>query len=162
MISIFLINPSFATQLLSHKATYILNVENIKKNTFLVGGQGQTYFEIKESCDGWKVKEDYVLMYELSNKKTRNSISSFTTFENQKSTKHSFELTEKSELNGEIDYQGFLEKNKKNITGSIINKNIRKLSFKKNTLFPLEHLQKVIEKAQNGKTIFTSNVFFWQ
>lgn len=160
MISIFIINPSFAIQLLSHKATYTLNVENIKKNTFLKGGQGQTYFQIKEFCDGWKVKEDYILMYELTNKKTANSISSFTTFENKKATKHSFELTEMSELNGQNDYQGFLEKNNKNITGSIINKNIKKISFKKNILFPIEHLQKVIEKAQQGKTIFTSDVFF--
>jgi hypothetical protein len=158
-IYVFLIYPSYALQLLSHKATYTLNVENIK-NSFLEGGQGQTFFEIQEVCDGWKVREDYVLMYELPNKKSAKSFSSFTTFENKNSTKHSFQLTEKSDLNGKNDYQGFVEKNKNNISGSIINQNIKKLSFDKNTLFPLEHLQKIIEKAKKGQTIFTSEVFF--
>ena len=71
-IYVFLINPSYALQLLSHKATYTLNIENIK-NSFLEGGQGQTFFEIQEVCDGWKVREDYVLMYELPNKKSAKS-----------------------------------------------------------------------------------------
>ena len=158
-IYVLLINSSFALQLLSHKAIYTLNVENIK-NSFLEGGQGQTFFEIQEVCDGWKVREDYVLMYELPNKKSAKSYSSFTTFENKNSTKHSFELTEKSDLNGENDYQGFVEKNKNNISGSIINQKIKKISFNKNTLFPLEHLQKIIEKAKKGQSIFTSEVFF--
>ena len=43
IIYLLLISPSFSSQLLSHKATYILNVENIK-NSFLEGGQGQTFF----------------------------------------------------------------------------------------------------------------------
>ena len=67
LLSVFLIlttSPSFGIKLLSHKATYILNVEDIKENSFLEGGQGQTYFEIIENCDGWNVKEDYVLVYE--------------------------------------------------------------------------------------------------
>ena len=159
MVYIFLINPSFALQLLSHKATYTLNVENIK-NSFLEGGQGQTFFEIQEVCDGWNVREDYVLIYELPNKKSAKSFSSFTTFENKISTKHSFQLTEKSDLNGENDYQGFVEKNKKNISGSMINRNIKKLTFNKNTLFPLEHLKRVIQKAKAGQTIFNADVFF--
>ena len=66
IIYLLLISPSFSSQLLSHKATYILNVENIK-NSLLEGGQGQTFFEIQEVCDGWNVREDYVLIYELPN-----------------------------------------------------------------------------------------------
>ena len=159
IIYLLLISPSFSSQLLSHKATYILNVENIK-NSFLEGGQGQTFFEIQEVCDGWNVREDYVLIYELPNKKSAKSFSSFTTFENKTSTKHSFQLTEKSDLNGENDYQGFVEKNKKNISGSMINRNIKKLTFNKNTLFPLEHLKRVIQKAKAGQTIFNAEVFF--
>ena len=76
-IYVLSINPSFALQLLSHKATYTLNVENIK-NSFLEGGQGQTFFEIQEVCDGWKVREDYVLMYELPNKKSAKSYQNTT------------------------------------------------------------------------------------
>ena len=159
IIYLLLISPSFSSQLLSHKATYILNVENIK-NSFLEGGQGQTFFEIQEVCDGWNVREDYILIYELPNKKSARSFSSFTTFENKNSTKHSFQLTEKSDLNGENDYQGFVEKNKKNISGSMINQNIKKLTFNKKTLFPLEHLKKVIQKAKSGQTIFNADVFF--
>ena len=157
---IFLVDPTLASQLLSHKATYNLNVENIKENSFLEGGQGQTFFEINEVCDGWNVKEDYVLIYELPNKKTANSISSYTTFENIRGTKHSFELNEKSEFNGENTYQGFAEKINEKILVSIIKQSIKKISFKEKILFPVEHLKMVIEAAQKGKTLFTSKVFF--
>ena len=157
---IFLVNPTLASQLLSHKATYNLNIENIKENSFLEGGQGQTFFEIKEVCNGWNVKEDYVLIYELPNKRTANSISSYTTFENIRGTKHSFELNEKSEFNGENTYQGFAEKINDKILVSIIKQSIKKKSFKEKILFPVEHLRKVIEAAQKGETLFTSKVFF--
>ena len=162
LLSVFLIisSPSFGIKLLSHKATYTLNVEDIEENSFLEGGQGQTYFEIIENCEGWNVKEDYVLIYELPNKKMTNSYSSYSTFENFSGTKHSFELNEKSEFNGENTYQGFAEKINDKILVSIIKQSIKKISFKEKILFPVEHLRKVIEAAQKGETLFTSKVFF--
>ena len=77
-------------ELLPHKASYSLNVQNIKDGSFLEGGQGQSYFEISKTCEGWNVKEDYVLIYEFPNKKMSNSFSTYSTFENFSSTKHSF------------------------------------------------------------------------
>ena len=105
------INFACSAQLLSHKATYTLNIENIKDSSYLEGGHGQTFFEIIENCNGWNIKEDYVLVYELPNEKMANSFSSYSTFENYLGTKHSFELNEKSQFSGEKSYQGFIEKN---------------------------------------------------
>ena len=72
LIIFFIYNTNLAlsAQLLSHKATYTLNILNIKDNSFIEGGQGQTFFEIVENCNGWNIKEDYVLIYELPNNKT--------------------------------------------------------------------------------------------
>ena len=162
IIVFFILSINFASsaQLLSHKATYTLNIQNIKDNSFLEGGQGQTFFEIVENCNGWNIKENYVLFYELPNEKIANSYSSYSTFENYLGTKHSFELNEKSQFSGEKSYQGFIEKNKKNISGSIINDSIKKLTFKKDILFPVEHLLGLIKAAKNGQKIFTKKVFF--
>ncbi len=157
---IYNINVASSAQLLSHKATYNLNIQNIKDNSFLEGGQGQTFFEIVENCDGWNIKEDYVLIYQLPNQKTANSFSSYSTFENFLGTNHSFELNEKSQFSGEKSYQGFIEKNKKGISGSIISSSIKKLNFKKNILFPIEHLLELIKTAKLGKKILTKKVFF--
>ena len=52
---IFNIYPALSAQLLSHKATYTLNIQSIKDNSFLEGGQGQTFFEIVENCNGWNI-----------------------------------------------------------------------------------------------------------
>ena len=131
LFSIYKFNIALSEQLLSHKATYTLNVQNIKDNSFLEGGQGQTFFEILENCNGWNIKEDYVLIYELPNNKTANSFSSYSTFENFLGTQHSFELNEKSQFSGEKSYQGFIEKNEREISGSIIDNSIKKLTFKK-------------------------------
>ena len=154
------INFGIGSQLLSHKATYSLDVQNIKDNSFLEGGQGQTFFEIVENCNGWNIREDYVLIYELPNEKMANSFSSYSTFENYLGTKHSFELNEKSQFSGEKSYQGFVEKNKKDISGSIINNSIKKLTFNKDILFPIEHLLGLIKAAKSGDKIFTKKVFF--
>ena len=156
---IYNINVASSAQLLSHKATYNLNIQNIKDNSFLEGGQGQTFFEIVENCDGWNIKEDYVLIYQLPNQKTANSFSSYSTFENFLGTKHSFELNEKSQFSGENSYQGFIEKNKKEISGSIISSSIKKLTFKKDVLFPIEHLLELIKTAKIGEKILTKKVF---
>ena len=154
------VNSATSSQLLSHKAIYTLNIENIKDNSFLEGGQGQTFFEISENCNGWNTKEDYVIVYELSDKKMANSFSSYSTFENYLGTKHSFELNEKSQFSGDKSYQGYVEKNKKSISGSIINNSIEKITFKKDILFPIEHLLKLIKAAKSGEKIFTKKVFF--
>ena len=82
LFSIFNIYPALSSQLLSHKATYTLNIQSIKDNSFLEGGQGQTFFEIIENCNGWNIKEDYVLIYELPNNKTSNSFSSYLDWHN--------------------------------------------------------------------------------
>ncbi len=154
------INPASSINLLSYKATYVLNVEKIVGNTFLEGGQGQTIFEITEKCEGWEIKENYGLIYELPNNKTARSFSSFSSFEDKDFIKHSFELNESSELSGQNNFQGYVEKNDINITGSIISKNFKNLSFSKDVLFPTEHMIKLIEEAKTGNKMFTSKVFF--
>ena len=160
LFSIFKICPALSAQLLSHKATYTLNIQNINDNSFLEGGQGQTFFEIIENCNGWNIKEDYVLIYELPNNKTSNSFSSYSTFENFLGTKHSFELNEKSQFSDEKSYQGFIEKNKQEISGSIIDSSIKKLTFNKDVLFPIQHLLELIKTAKIGNKILTKKVFF--
>ena len=161
---VFLFSISFfsntSAELLSHKATYSLLIQNIKDGSFLEGGQGQTYFEIKKGCDGWNVREDYVLVYDLPNKKTSNSLSTYSTFENFSGTKHSFELNDDSQFSGKNAYEGYVEKNKSKIQGYLIKDNIKSLSFNKDLLFPVEHLRKIIEKAESGDKLFTKKVFF--
>ncbi len=152
-------NHSYA-ELLSHKAIYSLILTNIKDGSFLEGGQGQTYFEISKACEGWKVKEDYVLIYSLPNKKTSNSFSTYSTYEDFLGTKHSFELKDDSQFNGKNAYEGFVEKNKNGIKGYLIKDNIKNLSFDNDLLFPIEHLRKIIEKAKAGEKLFTQKVFF--
>ena len=154
--------PTLSAKLLPHKATYTLNIQNIKDNSFLEGGQGQTFFEIIENCNGWNIKEDYVLIYELPNNKTSNSFSSYSTFENFLGTKHSFELNEESQFSGKKSYQGFIEKNKREISGSIINSSIQNLTFNKDILFPIEHLLELIKTAKIGKKILNMMVFYVQ
>ena len=154
------VNCATSSQLLSHKAIYSLKIENIKDNSFLEGGQGQTFFEMAENCNGWNIKEDYVIVYELPDNKMANSFSSYSTFENFLGTKHSFELNENSQFSGEKSYQGFIEKGKREISGSIINNSIKKLTFKKDVLFPIEHLLELIKTAKNGEKILTKKVFF--
>jgi hypothetical protein len=159
LFSIYFFSNTSA-EILSHKATYSLLIQNIKDGSFLEGGQGQTYFEIKKGCEGWNVREDYVLIYDLPNKKTSNSLSAYSTFENFAGTKHSFELNDDSQFSGKNAYEGYVEKNKSKIQGYLIKDNIKSLSFNKDLLFPVEHLRKIIQKAESGEKLYTQKVFF--
>ena len=53
-----------------------------------------------------------------------------------------------------------MEKKKNNINGTLIKENIKNLSFNKDVLFPIEHLKKIIEKAEAGEKLYTTKVFF--
>ena len=154
------IKISYSVQLLSHTANYVLSVQKINKNSSLEGGEGRTIFEIKKVCNGWDVSENYILVYQLPNEKNAKSFSSYKTFENNDGTLHSFQLNEKSDFNGENNYEGYVEKSNNKVTGSLINKNNKDLSFNNEVLFPIDHLKKLINKAKNNENYFNSKVFF--
>ena len=159
-LSMLIVNPAWTAQLLSHNAIYALNIERINKNSSLEGGQGRSVFKIKQVCNGWDVNEDYILIYELANNKNAKSFSSHKTFENTNGTQHSFEHNEKSDFNGENNYEGFIQKINNKIIGSLISKRSKDLSFDQDVLFPVDHLKKLIDIAKNKGSVFTSKVFF--
>ena len=160
LLSLCFIKPALAAQILSHNAIYTLNIVNINKASSIEGGQGQSVFEIKQVCNGWSVNEDFILVYQLPNQKYAKSFSSHKTFENEKGTQHSFSRNEKSDFHGENSYEGFIQKKDNMIIGSLISKETKKLSFHKNVLFPIDHLNKLINTAENQGSLFTSEVFF--
>jgi hypothetical protein len=151
---------TFAADLLSHKAFYLLNIKKIDIKSSLKGGKGQSILEMKKVCNGWDVNEDYVLVYELANKKNAKSFSSYKTYENLDGSQHSFQVNEKSDFNGENSFEGYVQKFKNKIIGLLINKNTKKLSFDNDILFPIEHLKLLINAAKNKEKNFTSKVFF--
>ena len=160
IFSILIVKPAVSAQLLSHNAIYSLNIKQINKNSSLEGGQGRSVYEIKQVCNGWNVNEDYILVYEYANNKNAKIFSSHKTFENTNGTQHSFEHSEKSDFNGESNYEGYIQKINNKIIGSLIGKNKKELSFNKDVLFPVDHLKQLINIAKNKGNFFTSKVFF--
>ena len=154
------IKITIAADLLSHKAFYLLNIKKTNMKSSLEGGKGQSILEMKKACNGWDVNEDYVLIYELADKKNAKSFSSYKTFENFDGSQHSFQVNEKSDFNGENSYEGYIQKVNNKIIGSLINKKTKELSFNKDVLFPVDHLNKLLNIAQNKGLVFTSKVFF--
>jgi hypothetical protein len=94
------------------------------------------------------------LVYELANKKNAKSFSSYKTFENLDGSQHSFQVSEKSDFNGENSFEGYVQKFKNKITGLLINKKTKKLSFDNDILFPIEHLKLLINAAKNKEKKF--------
>ena len=160
LISMLIVKPVFGAQLLSHNVIYSLNITKINKNSSLEGGKGKSVFEIKKVCNGWNVNEDFILIYELPNKKNATSFSSHKSFENTIGTQHSFEHNEKSDFHGENSYEGYIQKINNKVIGSLISKKTKELSFNKDILFPVDHLIKLINIAKNNGIFFTSKVFF--
>ena len=153
-------NFCFSSSLLSHKATYNLTLERKNMNSLLEGGVGKSTFLFQKTCSGWSLKENFMITYNLANKKSAKSFSVFKTFEDFKSKRFSFDHYDKSELSGEINYSGFVKKKDKNLSGKLIDKNIKNISYDGSILLPTEHLIKLINFAKEEKKFFNSDVFF--
>jgi len=154
------LTKSFASTLVSHKAYYKLLLNKTEANSLLQGGEGKSTFYFEKSCNGWALKENFLLSYNLSNNKTTNTFSIFKTFEDFSSNNFSFEHYDKSDINGIIDYQGFIKKKNKYLSGKIIEKEITNLNYEDKILLPTEHLIKLLNHAKKNKKILYSNVFF--
>ena len=160
LIYLIFTNYCFSSSLLSHKASYNLTLERKNNNSLLEGGTGKSTFSFKKTCSGWSLKENFMITYNLANKKSAKSYSVFKTFEDFLSKKFSFEHNDKSELSGEINYSGFIKKKDKILSGKLIDKNINDISYEGGILLPTEHLIKLINFAKEEKKFFHSNVFF--
>ena len=156
----FILTKCFASSLVSHKAYYKLLLKKTEANSLLQGGEGNSTFSFEKSCNGWALKENYILSYNLSNNKVSNTFSIFKTFEDFSSKNFSFEHYDKSEISGEINYQGFIKKKDKSLSGKIIEKEITNLNYDDNILLPTEHLIKLLNYARENKKFLYSNVFF--
>ena len=160
IIFINFINFSFASNLLSHKAYYTLILDKTNTNSVLEGGDGKSTYLFNKDCNGWSLKENFMIIYNLTNNKNAKSYSIFKSFEDYTSKNFSFEHFDKSDLSGEINYSGFVKKDGKKLKGSLIDNQFKKLSFNGKILFPNEHLIKLIGYAKEENSFFNSNVFF--
>ena len=160
ILSTFLTIKVFASTLVSHKAYYKLLLEKTESNSLLEGGEGNSTFFFQKGCEGWTLKENFLLSYSLSNNKTSNTYSIFKTFEDFSSKNFSFEHHDKSDVNGIINYQGYLKKKGNNLSGKLIESDITDLNYQDKILLPTEHLIKLLKYAKNNKKILYSNVFF--
>ena len=157
---LIIFKTAYGSGLISHQANYSLTIKQSKDNGFIQGGHGRTVFNIKKVCEGWVIKENFILSFITPNKKITNSYSEFKTFESLDNKRHSFELDEKSDLNGNIKYEGFVENNNEKIIGFILDQNKTNINLDSDVLFPTAHIQKLINQAKIGKKYFNSKVFF--
>ena len=102
-------------QLLSHKAYYTLILDKTNINSVLEGGDGKSTYLFNKDCNGWSLKENFMIIYNLTNNKNAKSYSIFKSFEDYTSNNFSFEHFDKSDLSGEINYSGFVKKDGKKL-----------------------------------------------
>ena len=148
IIFINFINFSYASNILSHKAYYNLILDKTKTSSVLEGGNGKSTYLFNRGCTGWSIKENFMIFYNLTNNKNAKSYSIFKTFEDYSSKNFSFELFEKSDLSGEINYSGFVKKDNKKLIGTLIDNDSKEISINEEILFPNEHIIQLIKFAK--------------
>ena len=154
------IYSSYSTTLVSHKGYYDLNLKGKNAASFLEGGNGKSTYFFQKTCEGWSHKENFFISYNLTNKKSAKTYSMFKSFEDFSSKNFSFEHLDKSDLNGEINYSGFVKKTTNKLLGKLIDRDIKNINYTDKILLPTEHMLKLIKFAKENKPFFNSNVFF--
>ena len=151
---------SVASTIISHKAYYDLEFLTNETTSSLESGKGKSTFFLKKKCKGWALKETFAISFDLINKKKSKNFSTFTSFEDIESKNFSFEHMDKSDLNENIFYSGFVEKKESRLEGLILDKKNNKFYFEEKILFPTEHLKTLLKNARNQKKFLTTKVFF--
>ena len=130
LIFFYFICSSYSATLVSHKGYYDLNLKGKNGTSFLEGGNGKSTYFFQKTCEGWSHKENFFISYNLTNKKSAKTYSMFKSFEDFSSKNFSFEHLDKSDLNGEINYSGFVKKTQNKLLGKLIDTDIKNINYK--------------------------------
>lgn len=143
-----------------HRALYEVTLSSVKSGGQLVDVRGKMFFEWKKTCDSWTTDHRSTLLYEYSDGTSSRINTDFTAYESLDGKDLNFSSRRKN--NGALyeEFRGHAKLDA-NADGSAVYTVPGNLNFKlpKNTFFPMQHTDEILERAKKGEKFFNASLF---
>jgi hypothetical protein len=157
---LFMTCANAAGGLVSHRAFYELELGGRQQNSHIVNVRGRAAFSIERDCTGWRSIEDYMIQFVVENGGSDNLVSHFESWESDNGDMYSFDIFEESSFEGRKEFGGFVQM-ADDLSGQAFftMEPDAALDLPKKTMFPVQHINKMIKDAEAGATIFGATLF---
>lgn len=158
-IAIFCAMPALAgAEMASHRAIYDIDIRKSTSASTVKSITGRTAFLIQRHCDGWQSVEDYAIAFGFEQGQS-SFISHYETWESANGKAFSFSVHENSTNNGFSQFTGFANLNNGRTEAYFIDEQDVTMELPEDTIFPISHMQQMLEQAQSGRKFQQSTIF---
>ena len=146
-----------AADLTSHAAEYRIELWRVASPTLVQNVGGSAYSSLRRNCKGWVTEDRFLAHFTSTTGQVTDIQSRHDTWESLAGDKFIFSVIEDSVLIGHKNYQGFanIEVGEASISGS----DEATLPLVRDTLFPIQYMQAMLEAAKNGGKMFRAPMF---
>ena len=148
-----------AANIAAHRAYYEMRMGQADKNAVVQSVSGRSAFVLEKDCDGWRSAEDYMIEFGNVNGRMDRILSHFESWESDSGEQYSYDISEKSSFQSDKAFGGYAEVDANGGEAVFMVDGQSNIALPKNTYFPMQHLQAIIDKAANGEKILAASVF---
>ena len=165
LASIFIFAPlpdasASSPGIVAHKAFYEMEMGEKLQNSSIVSVNGRSVFAMERECTGWRSIEDYMIQFVAENGGADRVLSHFESWESDSGDKYSFDIMEESSFEGRKDFGGFVQLESDNSGEAFFTMAPdTAIDLPTDTLFPVQHVQRVLSLAEAGEKMVAATVF---
>ena len=143
-----------------HKAIYSINLKTAKSGSQILDISGEMYYGWEASCEGWTTDHRFNLLYEYADSAPVAVKSDFKTVESFDGKQLDFNSRRKraGHVFEEFRGQANVQKTKQGRVNYTLPEDLEHV-LPQNTLLPVDHTIKVLEKANAGQRFFNAVIF---
>ena len=150
-----------AAEIAPHRALYSMSLGSARSDSGVVDAHGSMAYEWGETCDGWTIEQRYRLKMRYGETPDVDIISSFVTWESKDGLRYRFNQrqTRNGELDQDIRGEARLDGIGKGGLAEFEKPQPQTMKLEPGVLFPSAHTILLIDKAREGETFISRQVF---
>ena len=142
----------------SHQAVYELAILESTSSSLVKSVAGRTSFMMQRHCDGWQSVENYAVSFGFEDGQS-DYISHYESWESINGKAFSFSVHENSSIDGQARFNGFAHRDNGVAEAYFVNGGNGSIALPDDTIFPVTHMLKLLEKAIGGEKFLQSTLF---
>lgn len=156
----FLATSQAAPQLAAHRATYDLSLHNAENDSYINDITGRMVFEMRGSeCDGYSIRYRFVTQMRTLDGNGELTDLQSTTFEEPDGASYSFLVKTFVGEEEEKTVRGIAIRDANSVDVSIQKPEDAAKVLSDETIFPTQHLRKIIAAAESGEMLVFADVY---